>query len=246
MDSISDKYDTIVKVVGEVGVGKSNYAVDLAQTLDPTFTLEERYVYDLLPFLEFIQKNWNDLKPGMVFLMDESTNLVDKRDWNSDNSKAFMAFQKMFRSLGLILIMVMPYADDYDKGLRDTARARYTVKVLDLPNGGMYEGRGFYELELKTKDGKLIYVGMGTFPKMDISYLENYEALKKESQEKKLNELIEKLRPPEPKEDNRGRDKDMALWFILHEGWSYKEVSERFSIPEGTLRRWKKEFNDSL
>ena len=242
IDSIENKYDCIVKVGGHVGVGKSNFAVDLALTVDPTFTLEDRYVYDLFPFLVKLQTEWDNLKPGMCFLMDEATNLVDKRNWNTDVSKAFADFQKMFRSLGLILIMVMPELDDFDKGLRETARARYTVTVHDLPNGGKYSGRGYYELDMLTLEGSPIHVGLGTFPIMDVSYLDDYEALKKGSQKTKLDELIERLRPPEPKENNRGRDKEMALWLILHDGWSYEEVSARFNIPKSTLRRWKTEY----
>ena len=251
LDSIEDHYDCIIKVAGDVGVGKSNWAIDFAQTVDPTFIddLDNRYVYDMDKFINYLYEHWEEIRPGMCFLMDEATNLVNKRNWQSDVSKSFDDFQKMFRSLGLIMIMIMPVADDFDKGLRETARARYTVTVLDLPNGGKYEGRGFYELEMKTKgDGgkhvKTVHVGLGTFPKMAAETDADYDQLKRDSQKKKLAELRDRLNGTSPEKEGKGRDKEMALWFMLHEGWETKEVSKQFNIPEGTLRRWKKEYRD--
>lgn len=240
-DSISNEYDSIITVVGNVGVGKSNCGVDVAVSCDPTFTLEDRYVYDLLPFLKKLQARWNDLKPGMCFLMDEATNLANNRNWNDSVNKYFTQFLEMFRSLGLILILIIPTKERLDIYLREGNRTRYFITVLDLANGGKYEGRGFYELEI-LDNGQRIYVGIGTFPKMDISYLENYAELKKQSQKAKLDEMIASLEPKDKKENDKGRDKEMALWFMLHEGWETKEVARQFNIPEGTLRRWRSEF----
>ena len=242
--TIDNKYDSIIKVVGFVGTGKSNMSVDLATTVDPTFTLEERYVYDILPFYKKLDEGWDEIKPGMCFLMDESINQLNKRRWNSETNTTFGEFLTMFRSLGLILILVMPYEDTFDVLLRETDRARCTITALDLPNGGTYEGRGYYEVSVIMKGGKKVDVCMGTFPMMDLSTLDRYEDLKNGSQRKKLRELIEKLEPKEKKVEEKTSRKDMALWFIIHEGWDYKEVSARFNIPEGTLRRWKKEYLD--
>ena len=242
--SISNAYDTVITICGNVGVGKSNLGVDIAQTIDPTFTLEDRYVYDFLPFLEKIEREWDSLKPGTVFLMDEATNLANNRNWNEKVNKFFTQFLEMFRSLGLVLILIIPTRERLDIYLREGNRTRYFIEALDLPDGGIYEGRGYYELELVI-DGKTVYFGMGTFPKMDVSYLDTYEELKKSSQRAKLQEMIEGLRPRSKDDKQEGkRDKDMALYLMLHEGWETKEVSRKFNIPEGTLRRWKKEWRD--
>lgn len=197
--TIDNKYDSIIKVIGFVGTGKSNMSVDLATTVDPTFTLEERYVYDILPFYKKLDEGWDEIKPGMCFLMDESINQLNKRRWNSETNITFGDFLTMFRSLGLILILVMPYEDTFDVLLRETDRARCTITALDLPNGGKYEGRGYYEVSVIMKGGKKVDVCMGTFPMMDLSTLDKYEDLKKESQRKKLRELIDKLEPKEKK-----------------------------------------------
>jgi len=236
----------VVTITGGVGTGKSNFGVDLAQTCDPTFSLEDRYVYDLLPFLEKLDKEWESLKPGMCFLMDEATNLANNRNWNDTVNKYFVEFLEMFRSLGLILILIIPTRKRLDVYLREGNRTRYFIEVHDLKNGGKYEGRGFYELSIVDEYDGEIYVGMANFPKMDISYLEKYTQLKREAQRSKLKEMLEALHPKEKTDPNKGRDKDMALWFLLHEGWATKEVSQQFNIPEGTLRRWKKEFMDQV
>lgn len=238
---IENEYDTVIKVVGQPGVGKSNAGIDIAVSVDPTFTLEERYVYDLLPFMEWLSEHWSTLKPGMCFLLDEATNLINNRDWQDKVNKYFIQFLEMFRSLGLILILILPTKERFDVYLRESNRSRYLIQVMDLKNGGKYEGRGFEEITMTDTSGKEIYVGIATFPVMDTSYIDNYNQLKKQSQKAKLDEMIAALKPKE-KEEKGGRDKEMALWFILHEGWSYKEVSQRFGVPESTLRRWKTEF----
>lgn len=247
--AISDEYDSVITIVGNVGVGKSNCGVDIAQTCDPTFTLEERYVYDFLPFLQKLDQGWGDLKPGMAFLMDEATNLANNRNWNNEVNKYFTQFLEMFRSLGLILILIIPTRERLDIYLREGNRTRFFITVLDLPYCGKYEGRGYYELTI-VDNGREQYVGMATFDKMDTTVISEYAALKMASQREKLQEMIRSLSPPIPREDqdnniNHNR-RDMALWFIIHEGWSYKDVSEQFHIPEGTLRRWMKEHRDSM
>lgn len=211
--------------------------------MDPTFTLEERYVYDLKPFLEKLDKEWDNLQPGMCFLMDEATNLANNRNWNDAINKYFMEFLEMFRSLGLILILIIPTRKRLDVYLREGNRTKYFIEAHDLKNGGMYEGRGFYELRIvDDENNNETYFGIGTFPKMDISYLEKYAALKKESQRKKLKEMIEGLSPKEKADPNKGRDREMALYLIYTQGWKSSEVAEKFNIPEGTVRRWKSEF----
>lgn len=240
---INDEYDSVVTITGGVGTGKSNFGVDLAKTVDPTFTLEERYVYDLLPFLEKLEKEWDQLKPGTCFLMDEATNLANNRNWNDTVNKYFVEFLEMFRSLGLILILIIPTKKRLDVYLREGNRTRYFIEAHDLKNGGIYEGRGFYELTVVDETEGEIYVGMGTFPKMDISYLEKYTELKKSSQRAKLQEMISALRPKEKADPNKGRDKEMALYMIYTQGWSCAEVARQFNIPGGTVRRWKTEFD---
>lgn len=246
---INNEYDSVVTVIGDVGTGKSNQGVDLAESCDPTFTLEERYVYDFLPFLEKLDAGWDELKPGMCFLMDEATNVANNRNWNDAVNKYFTQFLEMFRSLGLILILIIPTKQRLDIYLREGTRTRYLIEVQDLPNCGKYEGRGYYKLTVTDKDGTH-YVGMGTFDKMNTDVLDAYMEKKKASQRDKLKEMIAALSPPVPKDQqdtnpNR-RNKEMALWFIIREGWSYADVSKEFNIPEGTLRRWMKEHRDSI
>jgi len=239
---ITNEYDSVVTVTGGVGTGKSNFGVDLAKTCDPTFTLEERYVYDLLPMLEKLDAEWENLKPGMCFLMDEATNMANNRNWNDTVNKNFVEFLEMFRSLGLILILIIPTRKRLDVYLREGNRTRYFIEAHDLKNGGKYEGRGFYELTVCDEYDGEIYVGIGTFPKMDVSFLEKYVALKKGSQQSKLKEMIAELKPKEKAEPNKGRDKEMALYLMFSENWSIKEVSKKFEIPEGTIRRWRTEY----
>lgn len=242
-DNVDNAYDNLIVVCGAEGSGKSNWAVNFCKAYDPTFTLQERYIYDYLPFLEKLEADFGkDGNGGRAYLMDEATNLASNRDWNKEDNKNFIQLLEMFRSRGLTLVLCIPSYDRLDKYIREH-RARFKVECLDLPEGKKFGGRGYYELTICRRN---LFVGIGTFDKMDPADKEIYEKLKEESQLKKLREMKAAADPEQKGQGDRlkassNRNRAMALWFLDREGWSYDEVSDRFDIPTSTLRRWRSE-----
>ena len=243
-DNVDNAYDNLIVVCGAEGSGKSNWAVNFCKMYDPTFTLQERYIYDYLPFLEKLEDDFANARGGRAYLMDEATNLASNRDWQKEDNKNFIQLLEMFRSRGLTLVLCIPSFDRLDKYIREH-RARFKVECLDLPEGRKFGGRGYYELTICRTN---TFVGIGTFPKMSDEDKEIYEKLKEESQLKKLQEM----KSAASGETNGGerlklateRMKGMAMWFLDREGWGYDEVSERFDIPKPTLRRWRTEMKE--
>ena len=234
--NVSQDYDNLLIISGAEGSGKSNLAVQICHLFDPTFTLQERYIYDFLPFLEKLSKDAS-ATPGKAYLLDEATNLVSNRDWNKETNKHMIQLLEMFRSRGLTLVMCIPSFDRLDVYIREH-RARYNLICKDLAAGDKFRGRGYFELEILHP--RKIYIGHGTFDQMCPEEKAEYEKIKLQSQESKLNEMLEAAN------DSGGsryltaieRNRKMAMYFIKTQGWSYSEVSETFDIPRGTLRRW--------
>ena len=240
-ESVAKEYDSIGVIVGKVGSGKSNLGVDVCKSCDPTFTLEERYVFKLLPFMEYLRDHWNDLKPGMAFLMDEAINMSNNREWQSQVNINFGKFLTMFRSLGLILIIIIPEKKRLDNYLREGQRVKFLMECKDLPNGGKYEGRGFYELTVDNHT-----VGMGTFPKMDTDVIDDYLKNKKEGQYTVLNEMISDMESEGSKGSKRlveaaNRNRKFVVEF-LEMGWGYQDIADKFDIPYNTVKRWAYEY----
>ena len=240
-ESVKDEYDTVGVIVGKVGSGKSNLGVDVCKSCDPTFTLEERYVFDLLPFMTYLDEHWNELKPGMAFLMDEAVNMANSREWQNQVNVSFGKFLTMFRSLGLILILIIPEKKRLDVYLREGERTKFLMECKDLTDGGKYFGRGYYEL---TVDNNTI--GLGTFPKMDTEIIDDYLAKKKEGQHTKLKEMISDMEVASSKGSKRlveaaNRNKKMVVEF-LDMGWGYQDIADKFDIPYNTVKRWAYEY----
>jgi len=243
-DNVDNAYDNLIVVCGAEGSGKSNWAVNFCKMYDPTFTLQERYIYDYLPFLEKLEDDFANARGGRAYLMDEATNLASNRDWQKEDNKNFIQLLEMFRSRGLTLVLCIPSFDRLDKYIREH-RARFKIECLDLPEGKKFGGRGYYELTICRTN---TFVGIGTFPKMSEEDKQIYEKFKEESQLKKLQEM----KSAASGESNGGerlklateRTKGMAMWFLEREGWGYDEVSERFDIPKSTLRRWRTEMKE--
>lgn len=236
-ENVANDYDNLVVICGAEGVGKSNMAVDLCKSYDPTFTVQDRYIYDFFPFLQKLEKDFQEDGKGRAYLMDEATNLVSNRDWNKADNKHMIQLLEMFRSRGLTLVMCIPSFDRLDVYIREH-RARFKIECKDLPKGKKFGGRGYYELTILPEKT----VAHGKFPIMAAEDKRIYEALKEKSQAAKLQEM---KRAADPEGDGKGRlresnerNKKMVAWFILHEGWSYQDVCEQFGIPYGTVTRW--------
>lgn len=243
--NVYNDYDNLVVCYGPEGSGKSNLGVQICKMYDPTFTLQERYIYDFLPFLQRLQEDFKQPGNGRAYLLDEATNLASNRDWNQTDNKNMIQLLEMFRSRGLTLVMCIPSFERLDKYIREF-RARFRLECKDLPKGNRFEGRGYFELTI-CKGNRT--VGIGTFDQMNEEDKRIYEELKKSSQEKKLDEMIRAADPEQQSggkrlQESNDRNKKMAFWFIDHEGWSYDDVSDQFGIPKGTLRRWMKEMRD--
>lgn len=213
-------------------------AVDLCKSYDPSFTIQDRYIYDFYPFLKKLEQDFTIKGGGRAYLMDEATNLVSNRDWNKEDNKHMIQLLEMFRSRGLTLVMCIPSFDRLDVYIREH-RARFKIECKDLPKGNKFSGRGFYELTVLPSKT----VAHGTFPIMSASDKAVYEALKEKSQASKLQEMIKAADPDGDNGKGRlrestDRNKKMVAWFVLHEGWSYQDVSEQFGIPYGTVTRW--------
>lgn len=238
-ENVENNYDNLVVIYGQEGVGKSNLAVELCKLYDPTFTLEDRYIYDLLPFLQKLQADFHD-NTGKAYLLDEATNLASNRDWNKEGNKHMIQLLEMFRSRGLTLIMCIPSFDRLDIYIREH-RARFKLECMDLAEGSRFGGRGYYKLTICNKN---LTVGIGTFSKMSDEDKQIYENLKLRSQETKLNEMIAAASPNEGNgrySESSKRNRKMALYFLDTMGWSYEDVSRQFGIPQGTLRKWRSE-----
>lgn len=241
-ENVAQDYDNLVIIVGKEGTGKSNLGVDICKSYDPTFTLEDRYIYDFLPFLRKLQQDFDAPGNGRAYLLDEATNLVSNRDWNKDENKHMIQLLEMFRSRGLTLVMCIPSFDRLDKYIREF-RARFILECYDFAQGTKYGGRGYYQLKICSINR---VVGVGTFPEMSDTDKRIYEKLKLRSQESKLDEMIKSADPESSGKGERlskssENNRKFAIWFLESAGWSYREVSEKFGIPEGTLRRWHKE-----
>lgn len=112
-----NKNCTII-VVGQTGSGKSYVAQRIAYDLDPSFNIEERVVYTAEQFLNLLASG--KLKRGNVIIFDEIVHEEggDSRSSLSKSNKILSYVASTYRTLGLIVIFVLPSLLQLDKNLR--------------------------------------------------------------------------------------------------------------------------------
>ncbi len=112
-----NKNCTII-IVGQTGSGKSYVAQRIAYDLDPTFNIEERVVYTAEQFLNLLASG--KLHRGNVVIFDEIVHEEggDSRSSLSKSNKILSYVASTYRTLGLIVIFVLPSLTQLDKNLR--------------------------------------------------------------------------------------------------------------------------------
>jgi len=108
-------------VTGPTGSGKSEFALKLAQDLDPTFYVE-RVVYTAEDFLKLIIEGDSKGKIGIgkAIIFDETSHdeAMDSRSSLSQTNKQMAALSTIYRALRLIVIYVAPNLNQIDSRVR--------------------------------------------------------------------------------------------------------------------------------
>ena len=178
-------------VVGQTGSGKSYVAQRIAYDLDPTFTIEERVVYTAEQFLNLLASK--KLSRGKVIIFDEIVHEEggDSRSSLSKSNKILSYVASTYRTLGLIVIFVLPSLLQLDKNLRtisvtavirthsiDFRRGLCRVKFWWNDLNPMF-GKAYLKSTHLTVDGVNKKVKYYLFAKPPKHFIEAYEIKKK-------------------------------------------------------------------
>lgn len=235
--NLANEYDNVIVVEGREGTGKSTLAVYLAKKINPDFNLEDDYIYSYEEMIDAVTDDEKDDR-GRVFLLDETSSIMNNRDAMTASSKNMVELLEMMRSRGWTLIMCIPSADRLDKYLRDF-RIRYLLRAVEKSwsEVNTESSRGYYELMFKTADTYESFrtVGYGKFDDMDPETKALYKKIKNRSQKRKLDEIAGK----KPEKDNKvGRAQKKlgeALLTLTEMGMSQNELAEKFGYTKHSV-----------
>lgn len=223
----ADDYDNMVLIVGVEGSGKSHLAWHLLNKLCDEFNLKLVYCYN---FEELKQKIQTEDDRNMVFWLDEAVNVANKRRWQSQDNTELTEWLMMMRSRGWTLIMCIPSSTELDYYIREH-RFRYILRCapMSFPTTGHMK-RGIFELERRnTADGRVEHIGYGLYDPIPEERRAEYEAVKRESQERKLHSDPKKSGYQSKYNNERARIREGIRQ--LHEsGMDREQIKKMFAI----------------
>lgn len=212
--NIHDQYDNFVVIDGPEGSGKSNFAYQLATTFCPTFDINSNYLYSMDDLVSRISDS-SDI--GGTFWLDEITNIANKRQWATQDNKFFIELLEMCRSRGWSIISCIPRFDRLDQYIREH-RARYWIHCEPMEFGRYgRRDRGYFELSKRDKFGVFHLIGYGMYDPMPPDISVEYENIKLNSQNIKIQTAV------------NGGEKPGAKYKTLYEG-------ERRNLQDAVLR----------
>lgn len=230
--NIAADFDNVIVVQGGEGSGKSNFCYDLAKAFAPdTFDVTDCYVYDMDSLKDRFRRG--DYGCG-VFWLDETSNLANNRDWQSQSNKDIVSILETMRSRHMTFIMAIPHLERLDLYIR-SFRMRYLVTCapMSFAKSGKKE-RGFFELKKRNSIGAMELVGYGTYDKIPDTDKDRYEKLKLDFQDKKIKDLIA---PDEGKGskykkmyESERKNQQKLLLRLHQEGRSAAELMDLFGI----------------
>lgn len=228
--NVADNYDNLVVITGHEGSGKSNLAYQICKAFDPEFDVTNQYVYSTEDFRDKLRSG-EDMRG--TFWMDEGSNMANNRDWNSTDNKQLVELLEMCRSRGWTLVICIPSLDRLDLYIRKY-RLRYCIecKPMKFDKYGP-KARGYFELKKMSYYGRLELIGYGVFSQMPSEVKEEYEALKLESQNKKIKEVVDPEKPGakyKAKYEQSCKQLDSVMCSLYESGHDKSSLMEMFGI----------------
>ena len=182
-DNLRGGYDNVAVVEGPEGSGKSNLAYQLCLAVDPTFDLNEQYVYSFDDLRDKLRAGDDH---GSVYWLDEASNVANNREWQSQDNRSMISLLEMMRSRGWTLVMCIPHHERLDVYIRDY-RIRYLIRCEPMTFAAAgHRDRGFFEVRKRNPYGTMRLIGYGEYDPIPDGPKKTYEQLKLSSQTKKI------------------------------------------------------------
>jgi len=115
-----------IAVVGDLGSGKSWFAMELCRRNDPNFNID-RVLFDLTPFFDLV----DNLPPRSFVQFDEAGVSVDAYQWASKLSKLLRAVSITYRYRQICTVYCVP-----DFSFIDVTHRTLTVCAIDVLDRG--------------------------------------------------------------------------------------------------------------
>lgn len=177
---IALNYQNVVLIVGSTGSGKSHLGVQIAEAMDPFFSLAGDYVYGPEDFADKIERS--DYEPVCpVTLMDEGTLVFNKLDYQTKNGKDILKLLDISRTLGWTLIVIGPSMDEFNSKFL-AVHVDYMIDAGAGPAVDGYKRRGWFKIYRKHKSlfSKVYWepVAWGVFKPLTPAKKKEYDAYK--------------------------------------------------------------------
>lgn len=191
--NLKEDDQNIICVCGQPGSGKSTLGIQLAQEIQPGWTLESGYIYDD----EDLNRKMAQNSKNQVFLFDEASLAINSKDSMSKSSRNIIAILDTCRSRHNSIIFCLPSFDDLNKSVRERL-CQYRIYCAGreehiIPG---YSGRGVFQVYRPTHSqfGETFWAlkATGIFKKLSDKDAEEYNKIKLINQEEFLSRIQKK------------------------------------------------------
>ncbi|MEM5853896.1 MAG: hypothetical protein QW228_06005 [Candidatus Aenigmatarchaeota archaeon] len=125
---VRKKYDAVIGITGEEGVGKSTFAIQLGKALDENFDFERNIVFN--PDKDKIKKLIIELPKYSVVDVDEAIKVLYKLQWYSEIQHLLNIVYAICRRENKISLLLMPRFKDFNEYFRNH-RIKIWIHVID-------------------------------------------------------------------------------------------------------------------
>jgi hypothetical protein len=150
---LQHKWDCVGVVDGLEGSGKTTFAFQMCQSVDPTFNLDR---------VCFSEEQFNAqviiCKPGQAICLDEAMNVFFRRTTMSNTNILMVRVLAECRKRNLFLVFVLPSFFEMDR-YPSLHRASFLVHVFAVPNKRNNLERGFFKFYARPAKKKLYLLG---------------------------------------------------------------------------------------
>lgn len=140
---VNDRMDVPILVTGSPGLGKSQFAINVARRLNPNLSQDD-IVYWLEQFVTQLERSPRGI-PGVSYptiIYDESGTGLDAHDHATEGNRGVARLNEIIRMNLLTVFYILPHIKDLDRSLRGT-RVVYWAEMVQ---------RGYVEIRAIRRD----------------------------------------------------------------------------------------------